>query len=133
MKSYHDQASKYFEIESSIEDETFIKQNIEIVLQINEILQTKGWTQSDLATEMGKSNAEVSKWLSGIHNLTLKSLAKLKVALNAEIIITPRRAKHKYNSIKYVTMKIQATSNNKNLKQLYPEGIKSGNIYKTAI
>ena len=133
MISYHDKASKYFEIKSSIEDDIFVEQNIEIVLQINDILKSKGWTQSDLAKQMGKTNAEVSKWLSGMHNLTLRSLAKLKTALESDIIITPRKAKREYNKIHYVTMRVLATANNKNVKQKYPEGIKSGNLLKTAI
>jgi len=39
--------------------------------------------------KLNKSNAEISKWLSGQHNLTVKSIAKIEEALGEEIITTP--------------------------------------------
>jgi transcriptional regulator with XRE-family HTH domain len=43
-------------------------------------------TQKDLAKKMGKTEAEVSVWLSGQHNFTLKTLAKISVALEEDLI-----------------------------------------------
>ena len=48
-------------------------------------------TRRDLARLLGKSDAEVSKWLSGTHNLTLESVAKLEAALKADLLVTPHR------------------------------------------
>ena len=42
------------------------------------LLSDKGLKQKDLADKMGKSEAEVSKWLSGTHNFTLRSIAKIE-------------------------------------------------------
>jgi methylmalonyl-CoA mutase cobalamin-binding domain/chain len=52
------------------------------------------WTQKELAARMGKTEAEVSRWLNELHNLTVKSIAKLEVALGEDIILTPGTAAH---------------------------------------
>ncbi len=82
--------SQIFETKSSPELERFIDLNLDISEQIMEILSRKGWTQKDLANKLGKSEAEISKWLSGIHNLTLKSIAKMEATLGEFIIVTPK-------------------------------------------
>ena len=51
-----------------------------------DILESRGMTQKDFARLMGKSETEVSRWLSGTHNLTLATLSKISVALGANII-----------------------------------------------
>ena len=43
----------------------------------------------DLAEKLGKTEAEISKWLSGTHNFTLRSLAKIEIVLNETIIKIP--------------------------------------------
>lgn len=63
-----------------------------IANRIYELLEQKGMTQKDLARRLGKTETEVSRWLSGTHNLTLSTIAKLSVALNDEIIQTTRDA-----------------------------------------
>lgn len=35
---------------------------------------------------MDKSPFEVSKWLTGMHNLTLKSIVKMEIALEVDLI-----------------------------------------------
>ncbi len=64
----------------------FVELSMLISDAVAEILDQKGWTQKDLAKAMGKTPAEVSKWLSGTHNLTLKSIAKLETALGEKIL-----------------------------------------------
>jgi transcriptional regulator with XRE-family HTH domain len=44
-----------------------------------------------LAQKLGKTESEVSKWLSGTHNLTLKSIAKIEIALDANLLDVPAR------------------------------------------
>ena len=41
-----------------------------IVDRIREILEEKGLKQKDLAKRLGKSEAEISKWMRGTHNFT---------------------------------------------------------------
>lgn len=46
-----------------------------------------GLTQQELATRLGVNRAQVNRCFSGYHNLTLRSLAELVWALDAEIKI----------------------------------------------
>lgn len=94
------------------ENRVFVEKNLSISRQVADILEKRGMTQKDLAQMLGKQESEVSKWLSGLHNLTLQSLAKLEAALGEEIITTPLEACNKYQRIKYVTLKVFATTNN---------------------
>lgn len=63
-----------------------------IVVRIHELLKEKGITQKTLAEGMGKKPSEISKWLNGEHNFTLKSLAKLEAELGEPIIAVPKRS-----------------------------------------
>ena len=67
----------------------FVSKSLDIAERLNEILIKKGMTQNELAKELGKSPSEVSKWLSGLHNFTLKSISKIEAILGEEILITP--------------------------------------------
>lgn len=81
--------SKYFDkviAQRKPETKIFIGKYLDIVERIHQILTAKGMTQKDLAQAMDKRESEVSRWLAGEHNLTLKSIAKLEAALGMEII-----------------------------------------------
>ena len=54
--------------------------------KIHTLLTNKGMTQKELAKRMGKTEAEVSVWLSGQHNFTLRTLAKISVVLGEDLI-----------------------------------------------
>ena len=43
-------------------------------------------TQKELAAKMGKRESEISKWLTGRHNFTTKTLASISLALGEPII-----------------------------------------------
>jgi transcriptional regulator with XRE-family HTH domain len=53
--------------------------------RVAQLLKASGWTQKEFARALGKSESEVSKWLSGLHNLTLKSIAKMEAVLEADL------------------------------------------------
>ena len=63
-----------------------VKQSFDIVDRIHEILVKQGKEQKDLALLLGKSESEISKWMSGTHNFTLNTLAKIKSVLGESII-----------------------------------------------
>jgi transcriptional regulator with XRE-family HTH domain len=73
------------------ETKIFVKKYGDIVVRVYQILREKGLTQKELAEQMGKSQSEISKWLSGDHNFTLRSLAKLEAELGSEIIYVPKK------------------------------------------
>ena len=54
--------------------------------RIYDLLQQRGMTQKEFAKLMKKSEAEVSAWLSGQHNFTLRTIAKISAALNTDIL-----------------------------------------------
>lgn len=93
------------------ENKRFISINLDISSQIYAFLRQKKLTQKDFAKAIGKNESEVSKWLSGSHNLTLKSIAKMEAVLNENIILTPQKACEKYKSIKYVPLTVYANIN----------------------
>lgn len=62
--------------------------SFQISNRVYELLEQKNMSQKDLAKRLGKTETEVSRWLSGTHNLTLATIAKLSVALDDDIIKT---------------------------------------------
>ena len=60
--------------------------SFQIVDRIHEILVAKGLKQKDLAILLGKSEAEISKWMRGTHNFTIDTLVSIEKALNAPIL-----------------------------------------------
>lgn len=62
------------------------KYRTELVTRISEILEEKGWNQSDLADVLDCSDAYISKLLSGNVNVTLKTVSKLESALEEEVM-----------------------------------------------
>ena len=71
------------------ETKIFVRWYGDLVVRINEILDEKGWTQKELSERLDKKPSEISKWLNGEHNFTLKSLAKLQAELGEEILEVP--------------------------------------------
>ena len=69
----------------------FIDKYADIVVRINQLLKEKGYSQKNLAEKMDKKPSEISKWLSGNHNFTLRSIAKLEAELGEIILYVPQR------------------------------------------
>ena len=53
-----------------------------------DLLQERNMNQRDFAKALGKTETEVSRWLSGTHNLTLATIAKMATILGDDIITT---------------------------------------------
>ena len=60
--------------------------SVSLANRIYDILEAKDMSQKDLAKLLGKTETEVSRWLSGTHNLTIATIAKISVALGEDII-----------------------------------------------
>ncbi|SMD42075.1 Helix-turn-helix [Aquiflexum balticum DSM 16537] len=69
----------------------FTRMYADIVLRVHDLIKEKGITQRTLADMMDKKPSEVSKWLGGEHNFTLRSLAKLQAELGEPIIYVPKK------------------------------------------
>lgn len=79
------------EIRSTISPEMKMQVELSVAIAnyIYDILEERGMSQKDFARLMGKSENEVSRWLSGTHNLTMATLCKIGAALGEPIICVP--------------------------------------------
>lgn len=80
--------SDWLDQNPNTEMDKFISRNFDITEKVRNALELKGWTKAKLAQEMDKNPSEVSKWLSGMHNITLKSIIKMELALGINLIDT---------------------------------------------
>lgn len=71
--------------------EIFVDLYAELVVRINQLLLEKDLTKKDLAEKLEKKPSEISKWLSGEHNFTLRSLAKLSAELGEPLLEVPKK------------------------------------------
>ena len=68
-----------------------VDKGIDIVDRIHQLREQRGWSQKRLAKELGKSPAEISKWLAAGHNFTIRTIAKLESVFGEDILLTPAR------------------------------------------
>lgn len=61
---------------------------VAIANRIFNVMAEQGMKQRDLAKALGKTETEVSRWLSGTHNLTIATIAKIAAVLGDDIITT---------------------------------------------
>ena len=76
------------EIRSTISPEMKMQMELSVAIanRIYEILEARGMSHKDFARLMGKTETEVSRWLSGTHNLTMATICKISAALNADVV-----------------------------------------------
>ena len=86
------------EILDGIDQETRaeINKHADIVMHIKSVMKSKGLNQKGLADLLGKRPSEISKLMSLDHNMTLKTLTKLELALEEHILIIPTKRFSKY-------------------------------------
>lgn len=80
-----------------------VRLNMDIANKIADILKEKNMTQRDLAALLDKKESEISRWLSGSHGFTTKTLAKISTALDEEIIETKTEREVKYVVLPFPT------------------------------
>ena len=76
------------DIRSTISPEMKLQMELSVAIanRIYDILEEKGMSQKDFARLMGKTETEVSRWLSGTHNMTMATICKISAALNADVV-----------------------------------------------
>lgn len=79
---------RFEELRRSIpkEIDIFVDRSFDIVDRIHEILRLKNLSQKDLAVLLDKKESEVSKWMTGTHNFTLKTIVKIEDVLGYPIL-----------------------------------------------
>ena len=78
------------------ENKIFISHSLDLVEEIQHLLEKTSQKPVDLAKSLKKSESEISKWLSGYHNMTLKTISKIEDTLNGTILTTPTKERVKY-------------------------------------
>jgi len=71
--------------------EIFVDLYADLVVRINQLLLEKGLSKKELAEKLEKKPSEISKWLGGEHNFTLRSLAKLSAELGEPLLEVPKK------------------------------------------
>lgn len=57
-----------------------------IAERLDAVLKERGMTRHDLAARLGKSDPEVSRWLTGRHNFTVRTIAAIEAAVGEKLI-----------------------------------------------
>lgn len=77
---------------------------VAIANRVYDLLEERSMSQRDLARALGKTETEVSRWLSGTHNLTIATIAKMASVLGDDIITATSNIKNEiYHSSDDVT------------------------------
>jgi transcriptional regulator with XRE-family HTH domain len=79
--------------------EIFVDWYADLVVRINQLLRENNINKKELAERMDKKPSEISKWLNGEHNFTLRSLAKLSAELGENLFEVPKRKAKRYSKI----------------------------------
>jgi|SRR5690606_11562488 len=70
--------SKYVDI--------FVDYTFDLSNRIQFLLEKNSMEQKDLAKALGKNESEISKWMSGSHNFTLKTIARIEDVLGGKLL-----------------------------------------------
>lgn len=80
--------------------------SIDIGAQIHEYMKSEGINQRELADRLDKKESEISKWLSGSHNFTIETIAKIEEVFGKKIVLVPMFAAQElsHSSVMKVTL-----------------------------
>lgn len=80
-------AEIYAEELSKVPDDVKMELDMSFAIadKIDATLKARNMTQKDLARKMHKTEAEVSRWLGGTHNFTLRTIAKISSVLGVSL------------------------------------------------
>lgn len=77
----------WLEIANELErDEAWLDKSAKIAFSVLDLLKKKNMTKQELAGKMGVKAQYVSRIVKGTENLTLETISKLEIALDAKII-----------------------------------------------
>jgi transcriptional regulator with XRE-family HTH domain len=103
MKEIGKPNRRIINIEESIADmpkeqAEYVDKSMALARYISDFSKSPEFNQTEVASKLGKHISEISKWVSGFHNLTISSILKLESAssikiLNPEIFQQPVYAK----------------------------------------
>lgn len=97
-----------------------VENNLAIATKIQSILDQKGLKNVDLAKMLNKQPSEISKWLTGTHTFTTKTISKIEVALQEKILFVEPQ-------VQYVKFKLSVNKEIDEQLELEPSHIFSKN------
>lgn len=79
---------EYSQIVASIPDEIHreVEMQMAVSNRIYELMTERGLSKSEFARAIGKRPCEITKWLSGQHNFTIKTLALLSSFFGIQLL-----------------------------------------------
>lgn len=83
--------------------------NIDVVNRIFDLLEERNLSQRAFAKQLGKNEAEISRWMQGTHNFTLKTIRLIEKELDAPVL---KVVKHKKT---FSTITTQSVNQNKSI------------------
>jgi transcriptional regulator with XRE-family HTH domain len=86
----------------------FVDKSFELANRIHFLLMKNGKEQKDLAKALGKSESEISKWMTGTHNFTIRTIACIESVLNEDVFIVAGKEKAR-NESKIIYISTNAT------------------------
>ncbi|MBX0334844.1 helix-turn-helix transcriptional regulator [Pontibacter sp. HSC-14F20] len=90
--------NQYFDqVEVTESGKRFIDKSLQIGDEIVRLLEEKSMTQRQLAEALGKKESQVSKWLTGFHNFTLKTITEIEDVLGEDILLPYLEAKKRFS------------------------------------
>lgn len=104
----------FLECVNDVPKEVDIEVNLsfDISSRIAALLSERNMSQKEFAEMIGKRESEVSKWLKGTHNFTLRTLSKISAILDAPIIQVVSKHQENYAQQRYdvnINLFIQST------------------------
>lgn len=73
-----------------------VEKNLAIANKIHEMLKERGLKPADLARMLDKKPSEISKWLTGTHTFTTKTITKIETVLAEDIIHVEAQKEYVY-------------------------------------
>jgi transcriptional regulator with XRE-family HTH domain len=78
--------SDWLEKNSNPEIDKLVEKNLAIANKIHQLLVERNLKPADLARLLNKKSSEISKWLTGTHTFTTKTITKIETVLGTDII-----------------------------------------------
>lgn len=76
-----------------------VEKNLAIANKIHELLVERNLKPADLARLLDKKPSEISKWLTGTHTFTTKTITKIETVLGADIIHIEAQKEYVYFTV----------------------------------
>lgn len=77
--------------EITAEERHRTKTKMILAARLEDLINSKKWSQNEFASRLSKQPSEISKWLSGTHNFTVDTLTDIASVLNIPVseLLTP--------------------------------------------